>query len=102
MSGRTRRIVPSLIPWLVSSTHWHLSTVIAIVVGTALLLMSAAILVLRSYIVPSDVATTRIEVEPAQAHDTDERLSAPELHPVANAIVDREVAKAAERRAILG
>lgn len=97
--------VPSLIPWLVSSTHWHLSTVIVIVVGAALVLMSAAILVLRGYIAPSDGATVRIEVEPtthAQADADANRPAARELHPVANAIVDREVAKAAERRAILG
>ena len=90
--------VPTLIPWLVSSTHWHLSTVMLIVVGSALVLMSAAILVLRSSITPADAPTTRIEVEDAAASSTPAR----ELHPVANAIVDREVAKAAERRAILG
>ena len=47
---------------------------------------------------PVAAPTTRIEVEDAAASSTPAR----ELHPVANAIVDREVAKAAERRAILG
>ena len=98
--------VPSLIPWLVSETHWHLSSVIAIVVGSALVLMSGAILVLRGFIEPpSDAPSARIDVEPARAVATDDdadRPAARELHPVASAIVDREVAKAAERRAILG
>src|SRR3569623_1755492 len=89
--------VPSLIPWLVSSTHWHLSTVMMLVVGSALVLMSAAILALRGYITPSDAPTARIEVESALPLAT-----ARELSTIASAIVDREVAKAAERRAILG
>jgi SHS family lactate transporter-like MFS transporter len=89
--------VPSLIPWLVSSTHWHLSTVMMLVVGSALVLMSAAILALRSYITPSDAPAAHVEVEPALP-----RATARELSPIASAIVDREVAKAAERRAILG
>src|SRR3569623_1526429 len=89
--------VPSLLPWLVSSTHWHLSTVIMLVDGSALVLMSAAILALRGYITPSDAPTARIEVESALPLAT-----ARELSPIASAIVAREVAKAAERRAILG
>ncbi|MBV8756525.1 MAG: MFS transporter, partial [Deltaproteobacteria bacterium] len=93
--------VPSLIPWVVSSTHWHLSTVIVLVVGTALVLMSAAILVLRGFIAPSDAPTTRIAVD-EPADPVLPRAAARELDPVASAIVDREVAKAAERRAILG
>jgi SHS family lactate transporter-like MFS transporter len=46
--------VPSAIPWLAKSAQWKLSTTIALVVGSALILMSAAIIVLRSYITPGE------------------------------------------------
>ena len=99
--------VPSLIPWLAGSAGWHLSTAIVIVVGGALVAMSVAVLVLRGYIAPSESpALARIEtdgpVATASVVAGDLRAAAREMHPVATAIVDREVSKAAERRAILG
>jgi SHS family lactate transporter-like MFS transporter len=98
--------VPSLIPWLVANTGWHLSTTIVVVVGGALVAMSAAVIVLRGYIAPGEapVRAPKVELPVATARlaSGDLRGAARELNPVANAIVDREVAKAAERRALLG
>jgi SHS family lactate transporter-like MFS transporter len=89
--------VPSLIPQLAARTG--LSTAIVIIVGGALVAMSAAVIVLRGYIAPTEVKvrTPKVELPTATA-----RVAPRELHPVATAIVDREVAKAAERRALLG
>lgn len=100
--------VPSMIPQLASSMHWHLSTAIVIVVGGALVAMSAAVIVLRGYIAPSEapalarIPDPELPIATAQVLAGDLRGAARELNPVATAIVDREVAKAAERRAILG
>jgi SHS family lactate transporter-like MFS transporter len=98
--------VPSLIPQIVSATGWHLSSAIVVVCGSSLLLMSAAILAFRSYIAPSESpALPRVTEYPSATPAVaagDLRAAARELHPVATAIVDREVAKAAERRALLG
>lgn len=91
--------VPTLVPWLVSTTGMSLAETVMLVVGTGLVMMSAAVLFLRGQITvpaeehsaktaPQDVGT--VELEPVRR----------ELHPVAVAIVDREVARAAERRAI--
>jgi SHS family lactate transporter-like MFS transporter len=92
--------VPSLIPWLVTQTGWRLSTVMVLVVGGSLLVMCAAILAFRNSIAPADApALPRVDL-PAAAPAI--ATAARELHPVATAIVDREVAKAAERRALLG
>jgi SHS family lactate transporter-like MFS transporter len=97
--------VPSLIPWLVTQTGWHLSTAIVAVCGGSLLAMCAAIVAFRGAIAPAEVsALPRVDTPaatPALAAG-DLRAAARELHPVATAIVDREVAKAAERRALLG
>jgi SHS family lactate transporter-like MFS transporter len=100
--------VPSMIPWVVARTGWHLSTAIVLVVGGALIAMSAAIIALRGYIAPSEapalgrIAEPDLPIASAQMVAGDLRGAARELHPVATAIVDREVAKAAERRALLG
>ena len=97
--------VPSLIPWLVTQTGWRLSTVMVLVVGGSLLAMCAAILAFRGAIAPSEApALPRLDLPTATPAVVagDLRAAARELHPVATAIVDREVAKAAERRAILG
>jgi SHS family lactate transporter-like MFS transporter len=101
--------VPTLIPWLVSSTGMSLQTTVMIVVGTGLVLMSAAVLALRTSIT---IPAEQRETEPAASTSSSAsaagakgEAAAPvqrELHPVAVAIVDREVARAAERRAILG
>lgn len=94
---------PTLIPWIVKTMHVSLATTVTVVVGTALVVMSAAVIALRGYLT-QPMATkhddgptvTPILVEsPTLGSDR-------ELHPVATAIVDREVARAAERRAILG
>mgnify|MGYP001550820031 CR=1 FL=1 len=109
--------VPWLIPQLAAATGWHLSTAIIVVVGTGLVAMSATILAVRGYIAPTESrARVRVPTELTDAADAgvaadalaagapaaDAPAAARELHPVATAIVDREVAKAAERRAILG
>ena len=99
--------VPWLIPQMTAATHWHLSTAMLIVVGGGLVAMSAVILLVRGYIAPTEApALTRIDsdlpVATAPVLAGDLRAAAREMHPVATAIVDREVAKAAERRAILG
>ena len=85
--------VPTAVPWLAKETGMSLGHTIGIVCGGALLLMSAAIIALKDSIVPPKTAIEVVEA-PARASR--------ELHPVAVAIVDREVSKAAERRAILG
>jgi SHS family lactate transporter-like MFS transporter len=91
--------VPSLIPQIVSATGWRLSTAIIVVCGGSLLAMCAAILAFRGDIAPPEAPAhaPKVELPVATA-----RPAARELHPVATAIVDREVAKAAERRALLG
>jgi MFS transporter, SHS family, lactate transporter len=101
--------VPSLIPWLVSVTGMSLQTTVLLVVGSGLVLMAAAVLSLRKHIaVPAldTVATVPravVEKLPALTEPEPVAVSAARaLHPVATAIVDREVARAAERRAILG
>jgi SHS family lactate transporter-like MFS transporter len=85
--------VPTLVPWLVSAAGWHLSTAMVVVVGGALFLMSAAVLAFRASIAPAAVTAHPVPL-------ADDRAAPRELHPVATAIIDREVAKAAKRRAI--
>ena len=94
--------VPTMIPWLAKATGISLSHTIGFVVGGALLMLAAAVFVLRDSIAPGQAA---IVVE--RAGDESDEVAAPgagarELHPVAVAIVDREVARASARRAILG
>ena len=64
------------------------------------------ILIIRSTITATESASLHLPAELTEAASDAPalvaRASNRELHPVANAIVDREVAKAAERRAILG
>jgi MFS transporter, SHS family, lactate transporter len=90
--------VPTMIPWIVKTAHISLANTVMIVVGVGLVVMSAAVLVLRSYLTTpaaEQPVVTPVVVEPPL------RGGDRELHPVAVAIVDREVARAAERRAIL-
>jgi SHS family lactate transporter-like MFS transporter len=93
--------VPTLIPWLASTTGMTLAQTVLLVVGTGLVAMSLTVLGLRKAI-----TTPAVETTPAPTPQAIEPATEPsarrELHPVAVAIVDREVAKAAERRAILG
>ena len=97
--------VPTLVPWVVKTVHLSLANTVMIVVGAGLVMMAAAVLVLRGYLTAP--ATTKRD------DTTDGPVATPivveppampgkprELHPVATAIVDREVARAAERRAI--
>jgi MFS transporter, SHS family, lactate transporter len=96
----------AFIPWLIPqiATHFHikLSVVLMLVVGTALIAMSAAVLLLRKMItLPVEARTS------PSAFDVDTKpVSTPSLRPQAPAaappIADREVGKAAERRAIVG
>jgi SHS family lactate transporter-like MFS transporter len=95
---------PTLIPWIAKTMHITLAHTVLVVVGSGLVAMSAAVLALRGYLTKPAAEAVQPPVsvveEPAL-----EMGSAPvvrELHPVATAIVDREVARAAERRAILG
>jgi SHS family lactate transporter-like MFS transporter len=90
--------VPTAIPWLSKETGTSLGTTIMLVVGGALILMSAAVIALRHSIAPGHAP---VVVHRATA-ESDDTTAPRELHPVAVAIVDREVARASERRAILG
>lgn len=91
--------VPTLIPWLVETTGMSLPDTVMLVVGTGLVAMAAAVLALRGQItVPAEQRHLQV-VPPSTDGAPAERR---ELHPVAVAIVDREVARATERRAILG
>jgi SHS family lactate transporter-like MFS transporter len=94
--------VPTLIPWIVAQTGCHLSTAIVVVCGGSLLVMSAAILAFRGDISESPAPRLELPTATAGLASGDLRAAARELHPIATAIVDREVAKAAERRALLG
>lgn len=91
--------IPTLIPWIVKTAHISLANTVMIVVGAGLVVMSAAVLVLRGYLTKpateQPVATPVVVEPPLRASGNRE------LHPVAVAVVDREVARAAERRAIL-
>ena len=68
--------VPTLIPWLAGEAHWKLSTTIALVVGAALVLMSAAILVLRREIAPPQPIV--VDARPSASSNDD--VLAVELH----------------------
>ncbi len=101
--------IPTLIPWVVSSTGMALKDVVMIVVGTGLVVMAAAVLVLRRMITIPAAETPTTEMpssetpsEPAPAAAASAAAAPREMHPVAVAIVDREVAKSTQRRAILG
>jgi SHS family lactate transporter-like MFS transporter len=92
--------VPTMIPWIVKTTHISLANTVMIVVGIGLVVMSAAVLVLRGYL--TTPAEAQASIPKAIVVEPPLRASQPrDMHPVATAIVDREVAKAAERRAIL-
>ncbi len=108
--------VPTLIPWLSAQTGMSLAATVMTVVGVGLVTMSAAVLSLRgSLTLPAATAeTSRAAASPGEslvataasaapdAPASSEKSAPRELHPVAAAIVDREVAKAAKHRAILG
>lgn len=95
--------VPTLIPWLVARTGMTLPHTVLIVVGCGLVAMAAAVLVLRAQITPpaeEAVAATNPEAAP-ELPEAAAKSSKRELHPVAVAIVDREVERNTQRRAIL-
>ena len=86
--------VPAFIPWLAEASGMTLSLTVAIVVGAGLVAMSAAVIALRGDI--TRPMHSRIKIEPAAA-------SVPSRDtPVPVDVVDREVARAAERRALYG
>jgi len=93
--------VPTFIPWLAKTSGMTLGMTMLIVVGGGLVAMSAAVLVLRNMIdVPIEQPkASASDVDTAPVETSNRR---PEPLPVAHTIADREVAKAAERRAILG
>ncbi|HUS30414.1 MAG TPA: MFS transporter [Kofleriaceae bacterium] len=93
--------IPTMIPWVVKTAHISLATTVTIVVGAGLVVMSAAVLVLRGYLTTPAVET-RLEPSPVAAQPPVTPGHPREMHPVAVAIVDHEVARAAERRALLG
>jgi MFS transporter, SHS family, lactate transporter len=92
--------VPATIAYLSTSGGLSLSTTVLVVVGSGLIAMSAAVLVMRRHLTRSMEQRTA-EAEPVATLPTASVVRR-ELHPVAEAIVDREVARAAQRRAILG
>jgi SHS family lactate transporter-like MFS transporter len=95
--------VPTLIPWLSKTAHMSLANTVLIVVGAGLIAMSAAVLALRGYLaVPAATAAEQAIVSEAVGTSPSGRTKRELSDPVAVAIVDREVARAAERRAILG
>jgi SHS family lactate transporter-like MFS transporter len=96
--------VPTLIPWLVSRTGMSLAHTTLLVVGIGLVAMSGVVIAVRKHITPPELEVSPTVVPVIGATDTPAATPAGrrELHPVAVAIVDREVAKAAERRALLG
>jgi MFS transporter, SHS family, lactate transporter len=94
--------VPTLIPWLSSTTGMTLAQTVLLVVGTGLVAMSATVLGLRRMITQPAVEAREASTPAPIDVTTEPRSGRRELHPVAVAIVDREVAKATERRAILG
>ncbi len=95
--------VPTLIPWLAKTTHMSLANTVLIVVGVGLIAMSAAVLALRGYLaIPAAAAEEQAIVAQAVGTSPSGRTNRELSDPVAVAIVDREVARAAERRAILG
>jgi len=86
--------VPTFIPALAKASGMKLSLTVALVVGAGLVAMSAAVLVLRGYITrPLHARVAPVERAP---------VPSTEIDPLAVAVVDREVARAAERRAIYG
>lgn len=95
--------VPTLIPWLSKTAHMSLANTVLIVVGTGLIAMSAAVLALRGYLaIPAAAAEEQAIVTEAVRTSPSGSTKRELSDPVADAIVDREVARAAERRAILG
>lgn len=92
--------VPTLIPWLVAQTGMSLANTVMLVVGSGLVVMSAAVIALRSSIsIPAEQRMPADNTRPAPA-PTAAPTGPRELHPVVVAIIDREVARAAERRAL--
>ncbi len=94
--------VPTLIPWLVERTGMSLAHTIAIVCGAALVLMSAAVLLLRrdivaprgATIVVSDLVHARDGAAGGHGATVDDvRLVAPVLHARDEALVERRVAR---------
>jgi MFS transporter, SHS family, lactate transporter len=91
--------VAAFVPWLIPqvATHFHmkLSSVLMLVVGTGLILMSTAVLLLRKMItLPAATTTT-----PASAFDVDTApVSTPKLRadaaPLPSAIVERDSKRA--------
>jgi SHS family lactate transporter-like MFS transporter len=95
--------VPTLIPWLAKTAHMSLANTVLIVVGVGLVAMSAAVLALRGYLAkPAAAVAEQAIVTEAVGTSPSGRTKRELSNPVAVAIVDREVARAAERRAILG
>jgi SHS family lactate transporter-like MFS transporter len=90
--------VPWLIPTVAQQFHVKLSSVLIVVVGTGLVLMSGTILLLRKMItVPAEAQPTIQQAgsqAPARAPTHEEAMPVP--------VIDREVANATDRRALLG
>lgn len=90
--------VPTMIPWLATATGMSLANTVMIVVSTGLIAMSAAVLALRGYLTKPIADRPVIDEGAPSSPGMKRELT----DPVAVAVVDREVARAAERRAILG
>jgi SHS family lactate transporter-like MFS transporter len=68
--------VPTAIPWLAAQTHTSLATTIALVIGGALVLMSAAVIALRDSIAPGqEAAVPRARVVQRRDREVDDKLA---------------------------
>jgi len=59
--------VPAAVPWVAARAGWRLSSTVGLVAGSALILMSAAILVLRRELTPAELQPAARAKSPA--HD---------------------------------
>src|SRR5262249_36286450 len=61
---------PTMIPWIVKTAHVSLATTVMVVVGAGLVVMSAAVIMLRGYLTPTaqpQPTVTPVVVEPLRA-----------------------------------
>src|SRR5690606_187677 len=91
---------PASIPWLVGVTGMSLATTVMVVVGSGLILMAAAVLVLRNMIsAPIEQAAASASSQ-VPAERAAMAVSTRALEPISVPVADRELAPPAERSAI--
>lgn len=93
---------PASIPWLVQQTGMSLATTVMVVVGSGLVLMAAAVLVLRNMIsIPTEQAAPAASASASKDERTVASVaSARALEPALVPVVEADVARTAERGAI--